>query len=315
MIESVIALVGNFILPYLVLSLLAMLLAELIAALAQLRGLTLRRFIQRMLGDPNGKGIARDFYRHHLIGSLSLGKRLPSYIPARLFAIALVDIVTKHADDGCLSQGIQRMQSQELGQGMRALIRHAVPGRELSALELWYSEVMDAASGAYRLRTLFLVMTVAIAMVIPVNLDAVRISNHVARHSLMERIVESRLQAAAKAATKPQSTAPSLALPDVATLQGLAFPMGWSSERTELRAREATHPDWLLNWLLMKIVGLLTSIFAIMIGASFLFDLLNRFMVVRSTVKPWEKWPEPEATAQPVAIATPAAPPPRATYE
>jgi hypothetical protein len=304
MIESVIVLIGNFILPYLVLSLLAMLLVELIAAFVQLRGLTLKQFIQHMLGDPNGKGITGEFYRHHLIASLSHGKRVPSYIPSRLFAIALADTVRKYAEDGALSQTIKQLTNQELRQGMQAILQYAFHGRELTAVQFWYNTVMDAASGAYRLRTLFMVMIVASAIVVPVNFDAIRISNHVARRSLIEKILESRLQSDMKVdTTKAQSSA---TLPDLASLQVLAFPIGWSGELTELNMREDRQPGWFFNWLIMKVAGLLTSVFAIMIGAPFLFDLLNRFMVVRSTVKPWETLEEPEPLMQSVVPATPA---------
>ena len=39
-------------------------------------------------------------------------------------------------------------------------------------------------------------------------------------------------------------------------------------------------------------LGWLLTAFAVSFGAPFWFDLLNRFMVVRSTVKPKEKSPE-----------------------
>ena len=42
----------------------------------------------------------------------------------------------------------------------------------------------------------------------------------------------------------------------------------------------------------MRILGWLITGFAISFGAPFWFDLLNRMMVVRSTVKPDEKSPE-----------------------
>ena len=47
-------------------------------------------------------------------------------------------------------------------------------------------------------------------------------------------------------------------------------------------------PDTLGDFLL-KLVGLLVTGFAISQGAPFWFDVLNKFMVVRSTVKPSEK--------------------------
>jgi hypothetical protein len=306
MLESVIVLIGNFILPYLVLSLLAMLLVELVAAMAQLRGLTLKRFIGRMLADPNGDGIAGNLYRHHLIDSLS-PNRLPSYIPSRLFAIAFADTVRGYGEDGSFIQGIQRLPSEGLRRGMQAILRNASPGRELRAIELWYNEVMDGASGAYRLRTLFIVILVAAAMVVPVNFDAIRISNHVARRSMIEKLLEARLQSATKVDTATaKGVAPSRDMAvDTASLQALAFPIGWSGESTEVLAGKVKQPSWTLNRLLMKVVGLLTSILAITLGAPFLFDLLNRFMVVRSTVKPWEKWPESEPQSAPAVTPAP----------
>ena len=40
---------------------------------------------------------------------------------------------------------------------------------------------------------------------------------------------------------------------------------------------------------MLKLVGILVTGFAISQGAPFWFDLLNKFMVIRSTVKPAEK--------------------------
>jgi hypothetical protein len=40
------------------------------------------------------------------------------------------------------------------------------------------------------------------------------------------------------------------------------------------------------------VLGLLITAFAISLGAPFWFDLLNKFMIVRATVKPKEKSPD-----------------------
>jgi hypothetical protein len=42
-------------------------------------------------------------------------------------------------------------------------------------------------------------------------------------------------------------------------------------------------------------LGWLITALAVMLGAPFWFDVLNKFMVIRSTVKPYEKSP-PEAS-------------------
>jgi hypothetical protein len=78
----------------------------------------------------------------------------------------------------------------------------------------------------------------------------------------------------------------------------LGFPIGWPppqlrtcSEASGLMA--CTTPsrpeDWADRRMLLAVPGWLITALAIMLGAPFWFDVLNKFMVVRSTVKPAEK--------------------------
>jgi hypothetical protein len=64
---------------------------------------------------------------------------------------------------------------------------------------------------------------------------------------------------------------------NLAKLHDLGVPIGWTNP-----PRDAYH--WLL-----KIAGILASALAAALGAPFWFDILNRFVVVRSTIKPREK--------------------------
>jgi hypothetical protein len=74
------------------------------------------------------------------------------------------------------------------------------------------------------------------------------------------------------------------------------LPLGWVTAPLPGQTQaDFTHdwrrlPDSLSSWL-FKIAGILFTGFAVTLGAPFWFDLLNRFMVVRSTVKPDEKSP------------------------
>lgn len=73
------------------------------------------------------------------------------------------------------------------------------------------------------------------------------------------------------------------------------------------------------------LIGWLVTAFGIMLGAPFWFDVLNKFMVIRSTVKPHEKspeegsedrlsrpaaWPGGPAAAPDGPVSSAAAPPP-----
>jgi hypothetical protein len=72
----------------------------------------------------------------------------------------------------------------------------------------------------------------------------------------------------------------------MAEIKSLGFPIGWDNDDPRTR-----YPDGPLEWL-YKIFGLFITGIAVSLGAPFWFDLLNKFMVVRSTVKPTEKSPD-----------------------
>jgi hypothetical protein len=83
---------------------------------------------------------------------------------------------------------------------------------------------------------------------------------------------------------------------------GLGLPIGWSRDApiTDPRAFPRAPGDWLL-----KLLGILLTGFAISQGAPFWFDLLNRFMVVRSTIKPSEKSQEQPSKDRPAGATVP----------
>ncbi len=70
-------------------------------------------------------------------------------------------------------------------------------------------------------------------------------------------------------------------------IQNLGLPIGWDRNNPKLVPPLSSWED-IGGWLL-KIFGWLITAVAISLGAPFWFDLLNKFMVVRSTVKPREK--------------------------
>ncbi|HYH87546.1 MAG TPA: hypothetical protein VEX60_18975, partial [Pyrinomonadaceae bacterium] len=70
------------------------------------------------------------------------------------------------------------------------------------------------------------------------------------------------------------------------TISELGIPIGWSWQPITDDPRGL--PSGFGGWLL-KVVGWLLTAFAVSQGAPFWFDLLNKIIVIRSTVKPREK--------------------------
>lgn len=78
-------------------------------------------------------------------------------------------------------------------------------------------------------------------------------------------------------------------------LYDLGLPIGWAFDKSYTQDPRGVPQgrEWrtssALGWLILKLFGLFMTGLAISQGAPFWFDLLNKFMVVRSTVKPKEK--------------------------
>src|SRR5215217_1777569 len=97
---------------YLILSLIASAIQELIQSVLKTRSAQLEKGIRELLHDPGGIGLAKSLYQHPLIAGLYKGVydptsnqflrryHLPSYIPARSFAVALLDLVARGRDLG-----------------------------------------------------------------------------------------------------------------------------------------------------------------------------------------------------------------------
>ncbi|HEU4596027.1 MAG TPA: hypothetical protein VFS10_12875 [Pyrinomonadaceae bacterium] len=95
-------------------------------------------------------------------------------------------------------------------------------------------------------------------------------------------------------------------------LDQLGLPVGWVRAKTEMQnGREVItnandprrFPDSVWGWLL-KVIGLAITALAISQGAPFWFDLLNKIIVIRSTVKPREKSPTQPSKDMPAPDTT-----------
>jgi hypothetical protein len=100
------------------------------------------------------------------------------------------------------------------------------------------------------------------------------------------------------------SAAPSQEVKTLANkLRDIGYPIGWTLENGRLTPRMCVHAGEKDPWrcgdlafsILLSLPGWIMTALAIMLGAPFWFDLLNKFMIIRSTVKPREKSPDEPA--------------------
>lgn len=78
---------------YLVLGFICAVLSEWIAGMLAMRAKVLESSIRNLLNDPARTGLAQQLFNYPVISRLAPQGKVPSYIPARLFATALLDTI------------------------------------------------------------------------------------------------------------------------------------------------------------------------------------------------------------------------------
>ncbi len=314
---------------YLLLSLVCSAMNEIIEGLLKKRAADLARAIRELLRDPQGTGLAKELYNHPLIFGLFkgnyegranhykyFGKNLPSYIPARNFALALLDVIspstatTPGGASGAttvpaqpvvvpasasliptpsppialapLRASITKIANPNVQKALLTLVDAA--GNDVDKarenIEAWYNSAMDRVSGWYKRRVQYISLLLGFGIALSINADTITIFSSLVnerplRDAIVASIVQKEGQAQMPNADEVQKT--------LESYRALGLPMGWKNGSPFVGAGEKEEN------ILLKIIGWLITAFAITLGAPFWFDLLNKFMVIRSTVKPREK--------------------------
>jgi hypothetical protein len=324
----------GLILMYLLLSLICSSIREGLESWQKLRAVDLERGIRGLLNDEAGQGLARDLYNHPLVYGLFQGtydpertrKNLPSYIPARNFSLALLDIVARGPSvsttpaataaasiDNRVSLASLRAAAAKLENAavQRALLTAIdTANNDLAAaqanVEAWFNSAMDRVSGWYKRRTQKIIFAVGLLLTVAVNADTLTVAESVVRDEALRKAIVAEAETVAR---DPRSRAA-----DVQTryqeIKSLGFPIGWGQIT---RALAASAPVTCTSGCLLQDIGrvlweiaghvpgwLMTAL-AISLGAPFWFDVLNKFMVIRSTVKPHEKSPEEGSEDRPAS--------------
>ncbi|WP_020470364.1 hypothetical protein [Zavarzinella formosa] len=180
-------------------------------------------------------------------------------------------------------------------------------------LEAWFNSSMDRVSGWYKRHTQYWLLGIAAVVTVALNVDTIAIARALQNDKLRQEVVaaaEKKIQEAPPSKNGDSKT-PSDAWQDLkqtnAALSATGLPMGWDFD--DFRSfptcdnLPAGYPKkstgYVISAWVMKIFGLLMTILAVSLGAPFWFDILNRFMILRSTVKPQEK-SQDESSKDPV---------------
>jgi hypothetical protein len=309
---------------FLLLSLMASATNEIIEGFMKKRAKDLAEGIKELAGSDKPEAFLNQFYNHGLINSLFKGqydpnsdKNLPSYIPSLNFALAVIDIAKGHEKtaaeapkvlDAQVSPAAETVnaakatgvtEAKTTDADAKAAVEAVLPHNIRTALntlkaaagadvekyeknvEDWYNSAMDRVSGWYKRRSQWIIFLIGLGLAIIANADCINYAKRLSTDASLRQSVVAYAEATAK--TDPTNDrgkkSPVQKIEDeTKDLSGIGLPVGWQGVGWKLDAATIERP---FGWLLTAL--------AVSLGAPFWFDMLNKIMVIRSTVKPHEK--------------------------
>jgi len=169
-------------------------------------------------------------------------------------------------------------------------------------IEGWFDSGMDRVSGWYKRRAQWIILFLGLATAVAVNADTVTIATSLSSDVSMRDSLVAAAQEYARANSPGAAVTPNpgstievcqrdenspecRVKKNLQQIRGLGLPVGWDREDPRMFPRDPG------GWV-MKVVGWILTAMAISLGAPFWFDMLNKVMVIRASVKPTEKSPD-----------------------
>lgn len=260
---------------FLMISLVTSAATESIASALSWRANTLLQGVKDLLNDPKFSGLALRIYNHAAVNARSSGSALsqseltvkPSYIDAKQFATALIDVTgllpgtSVPALQSQIKAAVPDSQLNEMLNGIVARTGGNV-NRVRDEIADWFDSGMDRVAGVYKRKTQLCGVLIGFGLAIALNVDAVKI----ARTLWSQPMVMKGFSPPSAGETAQRA---------IAQLQGVGVPFGWDDNT--IRDFKAG-PSW--NWLSVVVGWLITSV-ATLFGAPFWFDALQKFVQLR----------------------------------
>ncbi len=292
--SQVLEVVIGLTLIYLVLSIGCSGIKEVIAALFSLRAKTLEKGVRNMLKNgPND--YTAQIFAHPLIQATAPPGQKPSYISARMFAAALFDVVapanaSQPRTIESLRAGISQIPDAKLRATLLNMIDSANGDIDAARLKVehWFDDTMARVTGWYKRMAQKIIFAIGLILCAAVNADTLM----VVKELWSDQALRSAMVAQASHKVPSTNAAGDLNPDAPFQLQRIAGeireanapPIGWSSgsrDSKDIRLWPNT-----VGGQALKILGILLSSFAIVMGAPFWFDMLNNVINLRLSGNP-----------------------------
>lgn len=280
---------------------------ESVESLLKTRASYLEYGIRELLNDKSASGLVTQLYTHPVVSGLFAGdykpadmqarslfswgrRNLPSYIPAKNFASALIDIAVRgpvgsgpppaapgRIDLDTLKDSVATIENPRVARVLLNAVDLAEGdlNRALANVEAWFDSGMDRVSGWYKRLSSRIIFGIALVLAVFLNVDLIRVSRELYNDDGQRAMVLAYAQSTMldQAMLTDRKAA-------FDRLRDKTFPVGWDNKPTAQLVDQVG---------IGNVVGWLFTAFAATLGAPFWFDVLNKVMVIRATVKPHEK--------------------------
>jgi hypothetical protein len=276
--NAVIDIVIGLVLTYLILSLICTIANEFIASLTALRAKTLRSGVEHLIDDD---GLRKLFFDHGLIASAKTNGRTrdPSYLSGRSVALALLDSLDTGKPVPAVTDLVDAIGKLPDSNVKDALVTAATEAQGdidklRSGIAAWFDDSMDRVAGVYKRYMQWITFAVGLALAVLLNVDTVTL----AKSLWLDSALRGQAVELAQTVAKSQDD---IAQATLVTLQQdlRPLPVGWD------QAKGRPDADWYHSPMAIfaKLIGWLITALAISLGAPFWFDLLSRFVSLRTT--------------------------------
>lgn len=294
---------------YLIFSLLATFVNEIISTFFKLRANHLKKSIKHMLDSDTegGKKLFEKFNDHPLIQSFvkKKGKGFPSYIEPKKFAKIIIEIYEKSKDEDTQDDIKSIIENLPKSNYLKHLLEKYNKGIQKiedleKSIEDWFNSVMERTSGWYNRNMKKLTLLTALIIAIGFNFDTIHVYQRLSKDSdartqlvtQAENSIDKYARYVEKDTSNNESNADLVEEMDslkkeinyiigeeISSVEQMAG-LGW--EKGE--CKETLKNIWSSTFLI-KLIGWILTAMAISLGAPFWFDLLNKVMKLRGTGK------------------------------
>ena len=337
---------------YVMTSLLVTIVQEQLATLMQLRARNLYGAIKNLVADPallehpEYRTLAVDLYRHPLMQSLYRRSplpakissddfvrltKLPSYIPSRHFAVALLDVLRgKNASEAIgmdhvlagAKEAVDKLPACQLKTTLTLFVADVDPRRAAlnerarvvsERIESWFNDSMSRTSGWYKRQAQKMSLAIGFVLAVLINANTFEVAGQLWRDNALRAQVSATAAAyykdqtaADRGSAPPGSIAPRETQTDsvaarwnhqMQSLQESSLPIGWKADVASMLPKSAA------GWIAL-LFGWLVTALATSLGAAFWFDVLGKALQIRGS---GPRIAESSPAPRPVAVAAAAA--------